>query len=137
MQVEKTQNQVARFALGAPKYVATEALRGEMGWSQFSERYERGLLKIGGKIELMESNSILRKIVKSREGYIGFGREFLRAIDKTGNTEIITRPLRAINVGKKSRRNNERKGTKTWEDGMHLKIFSKILFIKTKTCRVQ
>ena len=100
-QMEKTQNQIARFALGAPKYAAVESLRGEMGWSQFSERYEKGLLKIGGKIEMMEKNRYLSKIVKSREGYNGFGKEFQNAIDKTGNRELATRPLIGPSMWKK------------------------------------
>jgi hypothetical protein len=36
--METIQNKVARLALGANSYVATEALRGEMGWSRYENR---------------------------------------------------------------------------------------------------
>ena len=68
-QLDRIQNQIARFALGVPSYTATEALRGEMGWSLFSERHEKGLLKLGGRIELMNKDRMLRRVIKSREGY--------------------------------------------------------------------
>ncbi|KAF2356543.1 Armadillo-type fold [Trinorchestia longiramus] len=36
--LEVLQNRVGRLALGAPKWTAAEALRGDLGWSLFSER---------------------------------------------------------------------------------------------------
>ena len=42
--LEVIQNSVGRWCLGAPKSTATEALRGEMGWSSFQERIEKGKL---------------------------------------------------------------------------------------------
>ncbi|KAG0713413.1 hypothetical protein GWK47_016279 [Chionoecetes opilio] len=37
------QNRVARMALNAPRYVATEGLRGDMGWSTFRERHSKAI----------------------------------------------------------------------------------------------
>ena len=132
-QMEKTQNQIARFALGAPKYAAVESLRGEMGWSQFSERYEKGLLKIGGKIEMMEKNRYLSKIVKSREGYNGFGKEFQNAIDKTGNRELATRPLIGPSMWKKKVEEIiMEKGLRQWKEGCNRKSSLKYYSHKKK-----
>ena len=36
--LEVIQNRVGRIAHGANRYVAVEALKGEMGWSRFRER---------------------------------------------------------------------------------------------------
>ena len=43
--LEITQNKVARMGLGARKWVATETLRGEMGWSSFEERIDKVKIK--------------------------------------------------------------------------------------------
>lgn len=36
---------MARIGLGASKWVASEALRGDMGWSSFEERVDKAILK--------------------------------------------------------------------------------------------
>ena len=51
--LEVIQNSVGRWCLGAPKSTATEALRGEMGWSSFQERIEKGKLCFKNKIQEM------------------------------------------------------------------------------------
>ena len=38
------QNKVRRIGLGENKYVAVEAIRGEMGWSSFKERGAKVIL---------------------------------------------------------------------------------------------
>ena len=38
------QNRVGRIGLGGNKYVAVEAIRGEMGWSSFKERGAKAIL---------------------------------------------------------------------------------------------
>ncbi|KAF2351078.1 hypothetical protein FHG87_018164 [Trinorchestia longiramus] len=42
--LEVLQNRVGRLALGAPKWTAAEAFRGDLGWSLFSERMVKAVL---------------------------------------------------------------------------------------------
>lgn len=49
--MDKIQNKVARMALGARKFVAIEALRGDMSWSLFKDRIPR--LKANYKVKLL------------------------------------------------------------------------------------
>ena len=42
MKLEKIQNTIGRWSLGAPRCIAVEAIRGEMGWSTFKERVLKG-----------------------------------------------------------------------------------------------
>ena len=49
--LEVAQNKVARIALNAPRYVAVEALRGDMGWSTFRERHKKGTLRYKVRLE--------------------------------------------------------------------------------------
>ncbi|KAF2365033.1 HAT C-terminal dimerization domain [Trinorchestia longiramus] len=54
---EVLQNRVGRVALGAPKWTAAEALRGDLGWSLFSERMIKSVLNYKVRIERMENKS--------------------------------------------------------------------------------
>ena len=49
--LEVGQNKVARMALNAPSYAAVEALRGDMGWSTFRERYVKATLRYKARLE--------------------------------------------------------------------------------------
>ena len=60
--LEVGQNMVARFALNAPRYVAVEALRGDMGWSSFLERYRKATLRYKLRIERLDNSRIVRKV---------------------------------------------------------------------------
>ena len=40
--LEIIQNTMGRWCLGAPRSTATEAIRGEMGWSTYKERLGKG-----------------------------------------------------------------------------------------------
>ena len=42
--LDTIQNKVGRIGLGANYYVAVEGIRGEMGWSKFEERIDKGTL---------------------------------------------------------------------------------------------
>ncbi|KAF2347322.1 hypothetical protein FHG87_021923 [Trinorchestia longiramus] len=53
--LEVLQNRVGRLALGAPKWTAAEALRGDLGWSLFSERMVKAVLNYKVRIERMEN----------------------------------------------------------------------------------
>ena len=52
--LEIVQNRAARRGLGANRHVATEALRGEMGWSTFQERIH--ITKINYRVRLKHMN---------------------------------------------------------------------------------
>ena len=60
-QLEKVQNVVGRWGLGAPRSTAVEALAGEMGWSTFRERIIKGKLGFQKKIERMEDERWAKK----------------------------------------------------------------------------
>ena len=62
MKLEGGQNRVARMALNAPKYAAVEALRGDMGWSTFRERYIKATLRYKVRLEQMENARLARKV---------------------------------------------------------------------------
>ncbi|KAF2351505.1 Armadillo-type fold [Trinorchestia longiramus] len=57
--LEVLQNRVGRLALGAPKWTAAEALRGDLGWSLFSERMVKAVLNYKVRIERMENKRTL------------------------------------------------------------------------------
>ena len=65
-QLEKPQNIVGRWSLGVPNSTAVEAIRGEMGWSSFKDRIERGKFNFMKKIGLEEERWI-KKILMERE----------------------------------------------------------------------
>ena len=51
MKLEKIQNTIGRWSLGAPRCIAVEAIRGEMGWSTFKERVLKGKFNFLKKIK--------------------------------------------------------------------------------------
>ncbi|KAF2350605.1 Protein kinase domain [Trinorchestia longiramus] len=72
--LEVLQNRVGRVALSAPKWRATEALRGDLGWSLFSERLIKAVLNYKVKIERMDNKRyavIMSELFKSALGYLG------------------------------------------------------------------
>ncbi|KAF2366386.1 HECT domain [Trinorchestia longiramus] len=85
--LEVLQNMVGRLALGAPKWTAAEALRGDLGWSLFSERMVKAVLNyksvimysfegehrkrpnvsLSGASRLLDKAAFLEKLRKERE----------------------------------------------------------------------
>ena len=59
---EIIQNKIGRLGLGANKWVGTEAIRGDMGWSTFEERMFKGMLKYKIRLENMEELRWARRI---------------------------------------------------------------------------
>ena len=53
--LEVIQNKVGRIALGANRYASVEAIRGDMGWSTFSERNMKGCIMYKLRVERMPS----------------------------------------------------------------------------------
>ena len=62
--LEVIQNKVGRVALGANRYTCVEAIRGDMGWSTFSERSMKGNIMYKVRIERMEDERWVKKIYK-------------------------------------------------------------------------
>ena len=60
--LEVGQNRVARMALNAPRYAGTEALRGDMGWGTFTERYMKATMRFKIGLERMEDATLARKV---------------------------------------------------------------------------
>ena len=52
--LDVVQNKVGRVGLGANRYTAVEAIRGDMGWSSFDERMMKGVLIYKKRLEDMD-----------------------------------------------------------------------------------
>ena len=59
---EVIQSKLGRVALGASGYTAVEALRGDMGWSTFSERCMKGCIGYNIRIERMSNEILVKKV---------------------------------------------------------------------------
>ncbi|KAF2359932.1 hypothetical protein FHG87_009304 [Trinorchestia longiramus] len=60
--LEVLQNRVGCLALDAPKWTAVEAVRGDLGWSLFSESVIKAVLNYKVKIERMEIKNWVKQI---------------------------------------------------------------------------
>ena len=60
--LEVVQNKVGRVALGANKYACVEAIRGDMGWSTFSERNMKGNIMYKVRLERMRNERWVKKV---------------------------------------------------------------------------
>ena len=65
--LEIVQNRAARRGLGANKHVATEALKGEMGWSSFEERIDQAKIKYRLRLEYMDEKRWAKKVFQWRK----------------------------------------------------------------------
>ena len=70
--------------LGANRYAAVEAIRGDMGWSTFEERLMKNQLKYKARLERMNSKRYAKKVYKE----IGLGSKWIyscgRNVKKSG-----------------------------------------------------
>ena len=82
------QNRVARMALNAPRYAAVEALRGDMGWSTFRERYMKATLRYKVRLERMEDTRLARKVYLWSERNSRWMKRCMRMVDRS-NMQII------------------------------------------------
>jgi len=79
--LEVVQRKVGRLILGANKYVAVEAIRGDMGWSTFRERIEKGVLRFRLCLEGMQEYRWAWKVYEwSRNGSM-LNRKKVRRIE--------------------------------------------------------
>lgn len=60
--LEVVQNRVGRLALGANRYAAVDAVRGEVGWSTFEERIGKAVLGYKVRLRKMSENRWARKV---------------------------------------------------------------------------
>ncbi|KAG0728534.1 hypothetical protein GWK47_032294 [Chionoecetes opilio] len=60
--LEVTQNKAGRIALGANRYVAVEAIRGDMGWSTFRERIAKTGLRYRARLQRMGDSKWASKV---------------------------------------------------------------------------
>ena len=60
--MEVIQNKVGRIALGANRYTAVEAIRGDMGWSTFRERLAKAVLRYRVRLHRMDENRWAKKV---------------------------------------------------------------------------
>ncbi|KAG0725205.1 hypothetical protein GWK47_039070 [Chionoecetes opilio] len=60
--LEVTQNKAGRIALGANRYVAVEAIRGDMGWSTFRERIAKAGLRNRARLQRMDDSKWASKV---------------------------------------------------------------------------
>ena len=60
--LEVIQNKIGRLALGANMGTGTEAIRGDMGWSTFEERFMKGKLSFKARIDNMQGDRWVREI---------------------------------------------------------------------------
>ena len=60
--IECIQNDIGRVALGASRFVGTESIRGETGWSTFEERIMKSVIIYKKRIENMKEERIVKKI---------------------------------------------------------------------------
>ena len=82
------QNRVARMALNAPRYAAVEALRGDMGWSTFRERYMKATLRYKVRLERMEDTRLARKVYLWSERNSRWMKGCMRTVDRS-NMQIL------------------------------------------------
>ena len=82
--LEAVQNKVGRVALGANAYAAVEAIRGDMGWSTFSERCMKGCMMFKIRIERMEEDRWVKKVCKHVEVKSKWLKTCKRVVRKCG-----------------------------------------------------
>ena len=85
--LESIQNRIGRLGLGAKKWTAVEAIRGEMGWSSVEERVSKTKLKYKIRVEGMEDEAWVRRIYKWTGGKSKWGRECRSRLRKIGIKE--------------------------------------------------
>lgn len=76
--LEVIQNTVGRMALGASKWTAVEAIRGDLGWSTFSERLMKAVLLYKVRIERMNDSRLVRKVFEWNLGNSNWEKECFR-----------------------------------------------------------
>lgn len=87
--LEVAQNRVGRLALGANKYTAVEALRGDAGWSSFEERIDKGALRYRVRLEKMNGDRWARKVFEWSKQSSKWNKMCNKRIEKYGMRGIM------------------------------------------------
>ena len=82
--MEAVQNKIGRLALGGNKFVGTEAIRGEMGWSTFEERIMKSKLRFKIRIEKMGDNRWVERVSQCAGSSSRWMRDCSRVVEKCG-----------------------------------------------------
>ncbi|KAG0722788.1 hypothetical protein GWK47_043887 [Chionoecetes opilio] len=113
MHLEKTQNIVGRWGLGACRSTAVEAIRGDMGWSTFRERIIKGKLVFHKKIERLSDDRWAKKISQENRSSSTWKKELERWKRRETVGEEWNR-MEIIDIKKKIENN----GLVKWQEGM-------------------
>ena len=114
--LEKIQNIVGRWGLGAPRYTAIEAIRGDMAWSTFKERIIKGKFGFVKKIKEMKEGRWAKKILEEGRRDTTLKRE----IDKWSMRENIGDGWNNMSL-KDIKKKIEGNGLERWTAGMREK----------------
>ena len=82
--LETIQNKVARISLNAPKYVANETLRGDMGWSTFKERNMKACLTYKWRLECMKENRSAKQAYNDNNWNSKWNKKCKKMLDQCG-----------------------------------------------------
>ena len=109
--LEIVQNRAVRRGLGANRHVATEALRGEMGWSTFQERIDKTKINYRVRLEHMSDKRWAKKVFEWRGNKNTFKKETnrnMKTIDMkiVNNTENIDITIKGQRVGEERKIQN-------------------------------
>lgn len=142
------QRKMARRGLGANKWVASEALRGDMGWSSFEERVDKAILKYRIRLNFMREDRWPKKVFNWRNNKGKINKDFKKRVDENNiqiNREIGARNIR---LAGEEMGNNEKKcynkidkiiknkGCNKWKQGMENKSTLRYFKEKVKPERV-
>ena len=120
MQLEKVQNIIGRWGLGAPRSTAVEAIRGDMGWSTFKERIIKGKLGFRKKIEGMSEERWAKRIME--ENWIR--STWRKETDRWKRRENLEQDWNNMRF-KEIKKRIEENGLNRWKAGLREKVTMK------------
>ena len=112
-QLEKVQDMMGRWALGAPKCTGLEAIRGDMGWSSFRERIAKGKLIFIKRLEDLEEDRWAKKVIMEEKA----GSTWRKEIKRWKRRENLEDDWNRIKV-KDIKRRIETNGRDRWRAGL-------------------
>ena len=119
--MEVVQNKVGRIALGANRYVAVEAIRGDMGWSTFRERLAKAVLRFRVRLQRMDENKWAKKVFEWNI-YGRWMKDSIKVEMRVGELGMLVRGVMrqgSMNVCKREiNRYVKEKGKEEWKRGM-------------------
>ncbi len=88
--LENVQSKIGRMGLGANGYVGIEAVRGEMGWSTFAERFMKAVMLYKVRLERMDEERWARKVYKMNHGRSKWEKMCVRYVNKCDFNRMFT-----------------------------------------------